>query len=169
MKSIVVITSLVLGFLTSVSQAEDSVVVLELKGGIGVATADYVISGIEHAEEINAELVIIDMDTPGGLMGPMRDIIQAILGSTVPVATYVTPEGARADSAGTYILLASHIAAMSPTTHLGAATPVSLTGDDVTPNQSPKDDAADENEEVADDERKLSRSRRQAHRWSARF
>ena len=152
MKSIAVIASLVLGFLTSVSQAEDSVVVLELKGGIGVATADYVISGIEHAEEINAELVIIDMDTPGGLMGPMRDIIQVILGSSVPVATYVTPEGARADSAGTYILLASHIAAMSPTTHLGAATPVSLTGDSVTPEQPSEEEETDEEEDESAEE-----------------
>ena len=152
MKSIAVIASLVFGFLTSVSQAEDSVVVLELKGGIGVATADYVISGIEHAEEINAELVIIDMDTPGGLMGPMRDIIQVILGSSVPVATYVTPEGARADSAGTYILLASHIAAMSPTTHLGAATPVSLTGDSVTPEQPSEEEETDEEEDESAEE-----------------
>jgi len=152
MKSIAVIASLVLGFLASVSQAEDSVVVLELKGGIGVATADYVISGIEHAEEINAELVIIDMDTPGGLMGPMRDIIQVILGSSVPVATYVTPEGARADSAGTYILLASHIAAMSPTTHLGAATPVSLTGDSVTPEQPSEEEETDEEEDESAEE-----------------
>jgi len=152
MKSIAVIASLVLGFLTSVSQAEDSVVVLELKGGIGVATADYIISGIEHAEEINAELIIIDMDTPGGLMGPMRDIIQVILGSSVPVATYVTPEGARADSAGTYILLASHIAAMSPTTHLGAATPVSLTGDSVTPEQPSEEEETDEEEDESAEE-----------------
>jgi len=152
MKSIAVIASLVLGFLTSLSHAEDEVVVLELKGGIGVATADYIISGIEHAQEINAELVIIDMDTPGGLMGPMRDIVQAILGSTVPVATYVTPAGARADSAGTYILLASHIAAMAPTTHLGAATPVSLTGDNVTPIQPEQDEATDEEEDTSDEE-----------------
>jgi membrane-bound serine protease (ClpP class) len=151
MKTIAVITSLVLGFLTSISQAEDEVVVLELRGGIGVATADYVISGIEHAQEINAELVIIDMDTPGGLMGPMRDIVQAILGSTVPVATYVTPAGARADSAGTYILLASHIAAMAPTTHLGAATPVSLTGDNVTPNP-PGQEQAPEEEDAAEEQ-----------------
>jgi len=113
--------------------AAQTVVVLEIEGGIGVATADYLASGIRHAEEQNADLVIIDMDTPGGLVKPMRDMVQDILGSSVPVATYVSPAGARADSAGTYILLASHIAAMAPTTHLGAATPVSLNGEDVTP------------------------------------
>ncbi len=106
--------------------AETKVVELEINGAIGVATADYLSSGIEHAEEIGAELVIISMDTPGGLMKPMREIVQDILASTVPVATYVTPAGARADSAGTYILLACHVAAMTPTTHLGAATPVPL-------------------------------------------
>jgi len=113
--------------------AAQTVVVLEIEGGIGVATADYLASGIRHAEEQNADLVIIDMDTPGGLVKPMRDMVQDILGSSVPVATYVSPAGARADRAGTYILLASHIAAMAPTTHLGAATPVSLNGEDVTP------------------------------------
>jgi len=118
---------------SAAAQAGDAVVVLEIKGGIGVATAEYLASGIRHAEEQGAELVIIDMDTPGGLVKPMRDMVQAILGSSVPVATYVTPAGARADSAGTYILLASHIAAMAPTTHLGAATPVSLSGEDTTP------------------------------------
>jgi membrane-bound serine protease (ClpP class) len=106
--------------------AETKVVELEIDGAIGVATADYLSSGIEHAEEIGAELVIISMDTPGGLMKPMREIVQVILASSVPVATYVTPAGARADSAGTYILLACHVAAMTPTTHLGAATPVPL-------------------------------------------
>ena len=90
-----------------------NIVELDVKDGIGVATADYVISGIEYAEETGAELIIINMDTPGGLVKPMRDIVQAILGSSVPVATYVTPAGARADSAGTYILLASHVAAMN--------------------------------------------------------
>jgi len=143
MKSIVTITALILTFFGAEADADGKVIVLEIKGGIGVATAEYVISGIEHAEEAGAELVIIDMDTPGGLMAPMRDIIQAILGSSVPVASYVTPDGARADSAGTYILLASHVAAMAPTTHLGAATPVSLTGDDATPNE-PADEADDQ-------------------------
>ena len=148
MKSIAVFAALILGFLAGAAHADGKVVVLELRGALGVATADYLISGIEHAEATGAELVIIDMDTPGGLMAPMRDIIQAILNSSVPVATYVAPEGARADSAGTYILLASHIAAMAPTTHLGAATPVSLTGDNVTPEEDAEDATK---EETADD------------------
>ena len=122
------------------------VVELEVEDGIGVATAEYVLSGIRHAEETGADLIIINMDTPGGLVKPMRDIVQAILGSTVPVATYVTPAGARADSAGTYILLASHIAAMNPTTVLGAATPVSIGGGEVTPPQNSDDGNKDDEE-----------------------
>ena len=101
---------------------------LDVEGAIGAATADYVTGGIRQAEEEAADLVILRMDTPGGLDSSMRDIISAILNSDVPVATYVSPAGARADSAGTYILYASHIAAMAPTTHLGAATPVPLAG-----------------------------------------
>ena len=135
--------------IASTATASNSVVVLEIKGGIGVATADYLSSGLEHAREQNAELVIIDIDTPGGLVKPMRDMVQEILNSPIPVATYVTPAGARADSAGTYILLASHVAAMTPTTHIGAATPVSLNGEDVTPEQveePPASDDADETE-----------------------
>lgn len=117
---------LVLPWSAPPAAAESIIVELEIDGAIGVATSDYLVSGIDHAEEIGAELVIINMDTPGGLMKPMREIVQRILASTVPVAVYVTPAGARADSAGTYILLASHIAAMNPTSHLGAATPVPL-------------------------------------------
>ncbi|MBT8086075.1 MAG: nodulation protein NfeD [Woeseia sp.] len=115
------------------TRAAGLVLHLDLDGPLGVATAEYIISGIEEANERNASLVIIRMDTPGGLVEPMRDIVSAILASSVPVATYVSPGGARADSAGTYILFASHIAAMAPTTHLGAATPVSLGG-----GESPK-------------------------------
>jgi membrane-bound serine protease (ClpP class) len=108
--------------------SQSTVVELEIEGPIGVATADYVHGGIAHATDIGAELVIINIDTPGGLMKPMRAIVQDILASDVPIAVYVTPAGARADSAGTYILLSAHIAAMAPTTHLGAATPVPLMG-----------------------------------------
>ena len=119
------------------AQADNDVVVLEIEGGIGVATREYLLSGIEYAEDNNAALVLIELDTPGGLVKPMRDMVQAMLASDVPIATYVTPAGARADSAGTYMMFASHIAAMTPTTHLGAATPVTITGGDTTPPAVP--------------------------------
>jgi membrane-bound serine protease (ClpP class) len=142
MKYLTGIAAFLMLFGPCIVRAEGAIVVLEIEGGIGVATAEYVASGIEHAAATNAELIVIEMDTPGGLMGPMDDIIKAILGSKVPVATYVTPPGARAASAGTYILMASHIAAMAPTTRLGAATPVSLTGEDTKP------EAIDDDSEV---------------------
>jgi membrane-bound serine protease (ClpP class) len=128
--------------LATSARAEGTAFVVELDGALGVATAEYIIGAIDDAEERGANVLIIRMDTPGGLMEPMRDIVMSILGSSIPVATYVSPGGARADSAGTYILLASHIAAMAPTTHVGAATPVSLTGDD--PGKQPRDDDGDE-------------------------
>ena len=153
LKSLLVLTIVSLQFVASAAKAEGTAIVLDLEGALGVATAEYIIGGIEQAEEQGANLVIIRMDTPGGLVSPMRDIVQAILGSEVPVVTYVSPGGARADSAGTYILLASHVAAMAPTTHLGAATPVSLTGDDMSPGEPAKPEStSDESEESGEEE-----------------
>jgi len=145
----ITLTILALLLLASTARADGTAVLLDLEGALGVATAEYIIGGIDDAHDQGANVIIIRMDTPGGLMAPMRDIIQAILGSDIPVVTYVSPGGARADSAGTYILLASHIAAMAPTTHLGAATPVSLTGDDVTPDDD--DEPHAEGDDKADD------------------
>jgi membrane-bound serine protease (ClpP class) len=108
--------------------------VVALDGPIGPATADYVVRSLEAAEAAQAAAVVLRLDTPGGLDSAMRDIIRAMLTSPVPVLAYVAPGGARAASAGTYIVYASALAAMAPGTNLGAATPVALFGDTPIPD-----------------------------------
>ena len=117
---------LVASIATNIQAASPKVDIITIKGTINPVLIDYVERGIEQAEDSGAEALIIKMDTPGGLDNAMRDIIQLIVNSRVPVVVYVSPSGARAASAGLYILQSAHIAVMATSTATGAATPISL-------------------------------------------
>jgi membrane-bound serine protease (ClpP class) len=129
-------------------------VVLEISDAIGPATSDFFMRTLKEARERKATLVILQMDTPGGLDSAMREMIRAILASEVPVVTYVAPSGARAASAGTYLLYASHIAAMAPATNVGAATPVQIGGSPAEPQRQPKDEPKEQPKGEPKDESK---------------
>jgi membrane-bound serine protease (ClpP class) len=130
------------GLASTVPAAAERAVVLEIDGAIGPPVADYIARELGSARAADARLIILRMNTPGGLDTSMRRIISAILASPVPVATYVAPNGARAASAGTYIAYASAIAAMAPGTNIGAATPVQFGGNPLFPSdqKSQKDE-----------------------------
>ena len=116
----------------SFASGSEAVVVLEVTGVIDPIVARYVERSIYSAAEARCQLVVIQLDTPGGLDTAMRDITQAILNADVPVADFVSPQGARAASAGVFITMAAHVAAMAPGTNIGAATPVDISGAEMT-------------------------------------
>ncbi|MCY4276758.1 MAG: nodulation protein NfeD [Gammaproteobacteria bacterium] len=140
---------------------QDLVVVVELEDAIGPASASYFIDSLEDANERGAKLLVLRLDTPGGLDAAMRDMIKAILASEVPVATWVAPSGARAASAGTYIMYASHFAAMASATNIGSSTPVDMMNPDDSdgprrpipfPMPDSTDEEAEDNAEAESDE-----------------
>lgn len=113
-------------FIASLFGASPTITHLQIQGTIGPASSNYLKEGLSSAKHHDAAMVLVELDTPGGLSTSMREMIQGIVNSPIPVAVYVAPKGARAASAGTYLLYAAHVAAMAPGTNLGAATPISL-------------------------------------------
>jgi len=123
---------------TATATPDDTVVVIEVDGTIVPVVAQYIERGIEHAEDQNATALVILLNTPGGLLTATEDIVTSIMNSDVPVLTYVSPKGAWAASAGTFITIASHVAAMTPGTTIGAAHPVSGSDQEIPEDQMKK-------------------------------
>ncbi len=123
------ISFLFLFFLSPTLAFSKEVIVLTVDGIIHPPHAEYILKGIKKAHESNAEAVIIQLDTPGGLDTSMRDIVKEMLNSHIPIVVYVAPKGARAASAGAFITIAAHVAAMAPGTNIGAAHPVAMGGE----------------------------------------
>ena len=140
-KTIFLVLFLMLSYAASVSK---TVTVITIDGGIGPATAMYIRNGLDDAIESNSKALIIKLNTPGGLLESTRNIASYLLDSEIPVIVYVAPGGARAGSAGVFITLAGHIAAMAPGTNIGAAHPVGLggTSDTTVMGQKVENDAA---------------------------
>jgi membrane-bound serine protease (ClpP class) len=148
---------IVLGLGSAASQPAAPVIVADVKGAIGVGATGFIQRTIDRARTHNATLLVFQLDTPGGLVSSTRDIISAMLASPVPIAVYVAPSGARAASAGTYIAYASHVSAMAPGTHLGAATPVSMGGMPGTPEREPAKRREGDKSTPADDSTAMER------------
>jgi membrane-bound serine protease (ClpP class) len=152
--AILILASAMLAWLPcgGTAAAAERALVLEVDGAIGPPLADYIVRELRAARPEEVGIVILRMNTPGGLDTSMRQIVSAILASPVPVATYVAPNGARAASAGTYIAYASAIAAMAPGTNIGAATPIQLAGSPLSPSgharQKEKPETAGEPEDA---------------------
>ena len=123
---------------TPAQHGGSTVILVVIDGGINPATADYIFEALQVAREREAQALLIELDTPGGLLDSTKSIVKEILGATVPVIVYVAPSGAGATSAGVFVTLAGHVAAMAPGTNIGAAHPVGGQGENVTGDMAEK-------------------------------